>query len=129
MTDVKILKLSSGEEIICNISTNEKNHMKVDRPMKLNAFPKLTKDGSLEESLSLQRWIHFSETNSYDVPKSQIIVITAASYGLSKFYEYCVTKMRMEEEDVDFLPSDEELMEIEAEELFDDFEVTSKTIH
>ena len=128
MTDVKILKLSSGEEIICNISTNEKTHMKVSRPMKLNALPKLQRDGSLEESLSLQRWIHFSETNSYDVPKSQIIVVTAASYGLSKFYEYCVTKLRMEEEDVEF-PSDQELMDIEEEDLYDDFEVISDTIH
>lgn len=102
--------------------------MKVSRPMKLNALPKLQRDGSLEESLSLQRWIHFSETNSYDVPKSQIIVVTAASYGLSKFYEYCVTKMRMEEEDVEF-PSDQELMDIEEEDLYDDFEVISDTIH
>ena len=128
MTNVKILKLSSGEEIICNINTNEKTHISVDRPMKLNAFPKMAKDGSLEESLSLQRWIHFSEKNTYDVPKSQIIVVTQASYGLSKFYEYCITKMRMEEEDVDF-PTNEELAEIEEEELFDDFEVHSRTIH
>lgn len=128
MTNVKILKLSSGEEVICNINTNEKSHLKITKPMKLNAFPKMTRDGSLEESLSLQRWIHFSETDTYDVPKSQIIVVTQASYGLSKFYEYCITKMRMEEEDVDF-PSDEELDEIEEEELFEDFEVSSRTIH
>lgn len=128
MTNVKILKLSSGEEVICNINTNEKSHIKITKPMKLNAFPKMTRDGSLEESLSLQRWIHFSETDTYDVPKSQIIVVTQASYGLSKFYEYCITKMRMEEEDVDF-PSDEELDEIEEEELFEDFEVSSRTIH
>ena len=36
--------------------------------------------------------------------------------------------MRMEEEDVDF-PTNEELSEIEEEELFDDFEVHSRTIH
>ena len=128
MTNVKILKLSSGEEVICNINTNEKTHIKINRPMKLNAYPKMTRDGSLEESLSLQRWIHFSETDTYDVPKSQIIVVTQASYGLSKFYEYCVTKMRMEEEDV-HLPTNEELEEIEESELFEDFDVPSTTVH
>jgi len=128
MTNVKILKLSSGEEVICNINTNEKEHIKINRPMKLNAYPKLSRDGSLEESLSLQRWIHFSETDTYDVPKSQIIVVTQASYGLTKFYEYCVTKMKMEEEDV-HLPTDEELEEIEEEDLFEDFDVPSNTIH
>jgi hypothetical protein len=128
MTNVKILKLSSGEEVICNINTNEKEHIKINRPMKLNAYPKMTRNGSLEESLSLQRWIHFSETDTYDVPKSQIIVVTQASYGLTKFYEYCVTKMKMEEEDVE-LPTDEELMEIEEEDLFEDFDVPSTTVH
>lgn len=96
--------------------------------MKLNAYPKLTKNGSLEESLSLQKWIHFSETDTYDVPKSQIIVVTQASYGLSKFYEFCITKVRMEEEDVE-LPSDEELQAIEEEDLFEDFYVPSNTVH
>ena len=128
MTNVKILKLSSGEEVICNINTKEKEHIKINRPMKLNAYPKMTRDGSLEESLSLQRWIHFSETDTYDVPKSQIIVVTQAYYGLTKFYEYCVTKMKMEEEDVE-LPTDEELMEIEEEDFFEDFDVPSNTIH
>jgi hypothetical protein len=36
--------------------------------------------------------------------------------------------MRMEEEDVEF-PSDQELMDIEEEDLYDDFEVISDTIH
>ena len=128
MTNVKILKLSSGEEVICNINTNSKEHISITRPMKLNAYPKLTKNGSLEESLSLQKWIHVSETDTYDVPKSQIIVVTQASYGLSKFYEFCITKVRMEEEDVE-LPSDEELQAIEEEDLFEDFYVPSNTVH
>jgi len=55
-------------------------------------------------------------------------VVTQASYGLTKFYEYCVTKMKMEEEDV-HLPTDEELEEIEEEDLFEDFDVPSNTIH
>jgi hypothetical protein len=60
MTEVKILKLSSGEEIICNVIDNEsQSFININRPMKLNAIPKHARDGTLEESLSLQRWIHY----------------------------------------------------------------------
>ena len=51
MTEVKILKLSSGEEIICNVDDNEsQSFINISRPMRLNAVPKYARDGSLEES-------------------------------------------------------------------------------
>ena len=38
--NTKILKLSSGEEIICNVAqSSENNHISVMQPMKLNAYP------------------------------------------------------------------------------------------
>ena len=128
--DTKILKLSSGEEIICNVVHNpEKPYVSVVQPMKLNAYPKATRNG-LEEALALQRWIHFSETDTYDIPKSQIIVLTEASYGLSKFYEYCVKKAKIENEDVVPPPTNQELDKIEEEEMWEEFgEPDKDTIH
>ena len=39
--NTKILKLSSGEEIICNVAqSSENNHMSIVQPMKLNAYPR-----------------------------------------------------------------------------------------
>ena len=39
MTQYKNFKLSSGEEIICNVAQNpENNHISVMQPMKLNAY-------------------------------------------------------------------------------------------
>ena len=96
----KILKLSSGEEIICNVVQNvEKPYLSVVSPMKLNSYPKATRNG-IEEALSLQRWIHFAETDTYDIPKSQIIVLTEASLGLTRFYDYCVMKSKREDGNV-----------------------------
>jgi len=127
--NAKILKLSSGEEIICNVVHNPENsYLSVVRPMKLNSYPKATSNG-IEEALSLQRWIHFAETDTYDVPKSQIIVLTEASYGLTKFYEYCVKKSRYEEEEI-LSPSNQELDVIEEEEWDEEFgEPASKLFH
>lgn len=128
--NAKILKLVSGEEIICNVVNNSDNsYVSVIQPMKLNSYPRATSNG-IEEALSLQRWIHFAETDTYDVPKSQVIVLTEASYGLTKFYQYCVKKANWEEEGVMSPPSDEDLMEIEEQEWDEEFgEPDSKLLH
>ena len=90
--NTKILKLSSGEEIICNVAqSSENNHISVMQPMKLNAYPRATRNG-LEESLVFRNGFTFQNLTLIKCPLSQVIVLTNASYGLSKFYEYCVKK-------------------------------------
>jgi hypothetical protein len=120
--NIKILKLSSGEEIICDVVQSlDSPYLSVTSPMKLNSYPKATRNG-IEEALSLQRWIHFAKTNTYDIPKSQIIVLTEASYGLSKFYEYCVSKSRVEDKDVlTGAPTNRELDDIVEEQWDEEF--------
>ena len=131
MTEIqtKIMKLSSGEEIICNVeNSSNPSFLSVSSPMKLQSYPQRTRNG-IEEALSLQRWVHFSENDTYDLPKSHIIVMANASYGLTKFYEYCVNKMNREEEDV-VSPTERQLREIEEEEFEEDFgEPYSKLMH
>jgi hypothetical protein len=127
--NAKILKLSSGEEIICNVVNNpDQSYISVVRPMKLNSWPRATRNG-IEESLSLQRWVHFAETDTYDVPKSQIIVLTEASFGLTKFYLYCVNKAKWEEEGVLNPPTDADLRGIEEEEWDEEFGEPNNTLH
>lgn len=136
MTDdtiTKILKLSSGEEIIAKLM--EETHPKtfvISHPLKLSCIPRATKQG-IEESISLQRWIHFSEDNVYDIPKTQVLVITGASLGLTKFYDHCINRMNAEDESDDLYPTDRQLRSIEEEEdLFDeldDYRITSKLLH
>ena len=137
MTDdtvTKILKLSSGEEIIAQLM--EETHPKtfvISHPLKLNCIPRATKQG-IEESISLQRWIHFSEDNVYDIPKTQVLVITGASLGLTKFYDHCINRMIAEDASDDIYPTDRQLRLIEEEEedLFDDlddYRITSKLLH
>ena len=127
MTDekiTKILKLSSGEEIIARLM--EETHPKtfaVSQPLKLSSIPKATKHG-IEEAISLQRWIHFSEDSVYDIPKSQVLVITGASLGLTKFYEHCITRMEVED-DLSPYPTDRQLRSIDL----DDYRISSKLLH
>jgi len=130
--NVKIMKLSNGEEIIARLIEPVKpTKYIIEYPLKLSSTPKSTKYG-VEESISLQRWIHFSTENTFDVPSHSVIIITNASYGLIKFYEHCLN--RMEAEDKDFVPSPSmrDLDGIEDEDLFDDlddYRISSKLLH
>jgi len=124
--------LSNGEEIIARLIEPVKpTKYIIEYPLKLSSTPKSTKYG-VEEAISLQRWIHFSTENTFDVPSSSVIIITNASYGLIKFYEHCLN--RMEAEDKDFVPSPSmrDLDGIEDEDLFDDlddYRISSKLVH
>ncbi len=130
--NVKIMKLSNGEEIIARLIEPVKpTKYIIEYPLKLSSTPKSTKYG-VEEAISLQRWIHFSTENTFDVPSHSVIIITNASYGLIKFYEHCLN--RMEAEDKDFVPppSIRDLDGIEDEDLFDDlddYRISSKLVH
>lgn len=128
--DTKILKLSSGEEVICNVVNNpEDSFISVVYPMKMQSYPKATRNG-IEESLTLQRWIHFAEEDTFDIDRTNVITMTEASVGLSKFYEHCVKRAKHEDGDVMApLPTDSELDKIEIDEQFDEYEPISKTIH
>jgi hypothetical protein len=131
MTENIILKLSSGEEIVCRLVEDTQSGMiQITNPLLVSTTPRVTSLG-LEESVSLRRWIHFSEEQVYSINKSMVVTKADASLGLSRFYELCVLKMLRDVEDEIRVPTEEELMEIEAEEAFDEWEssLTSKTIH
>jgi len=128
----KIIKLSSGEEIVCKLVEREHNRSyEIENPLKIHTVPKVTNDG-IEEAISLQKWIHFAEEQVFLLEKNKVMVIAEASYGLSKFYEYCIGRMKAEHSDIGEEPSDKELKEIENEELeemFEGYSVNSKLLH
>jgi hypothetical protein len=132
MTDnqVKIMKLSSGEEIVSELITEENpKSFGVRSPLKLLSIPRM-ESGGVEESVSLQRWIHFAEDKDVNIPKAQVLAMANASYGLSKFYEYCVLKLENQAYSEDeYGEYDEEEDWDEDEELLDELESPSKLIH
>ena len=129
--NIKIMKLSSGEEIICTVVTDEHPRTyNVTYPMKVMTIPRVT-GGGIEESLSLTRWIHFAEESIADIPKGQVLAIVNASIGMKRFYEYCVNKLNTEDT-MDRIDEPTDL-ELDAEDDylddFEDIETPSKLIH
>ena len=108
-----IVKLSNGDNIICNVINNFDNTIEVEAPLKLESHARLTKNG-IAESLSLTRWMQpFCDEKKFILQKNSIIINVPASLGLSKYYEFILKKIN----GLDMIePSEKELKQIEVEE-------------
>ena len=122
-TNYRILKLSNGENIICNIKDqNESDIMiEVTAPLKIDIMSRVTEEG-IVEGLALTRWVQpFTDEKDIAINKSTIITMVPASLGMSKYYEYILQNIRKMKlvtsttEDIEE-PSSEELSQIQLEE-------------
>ena len=108
-----IVKLSNGDNIICNVINNLEVSIEVEAPLKLESHARLTKEG-IAESLSLTRWMQpFCDEKKFTLQKNSIIINVPASIGLCKYYEFILKKI----DGLDMIePSEKELKQIEVEE-------------
>ena len=135
--DTKILKLTNGDEIITTLSgKNDTSVVTAHNPLKINSYPRVSKTG-IEESMALSRWVSYGENDSCEIIKNNIVAVTTASVGISKFYEFCVLRMKKGKDALfaEQEPTPQQLKKLEEEldeemidEYFNDYD-TKKTIH
>ena len=128
----QVIKLSNGEDIIATVELTNSDKFKVTEPLKMSTVSNNTEKGVVE-SLGLSRWVQvYSDQPYYSIQKNSVVVMTPASEGLSRYYEYVLRSMGNSEERE---PTDQELDSIELNEdiLDDDFlehwDVDSKVYH
>ena len=138
-TNYQILKLTNGENIICDIKDQNENDviLEVTAPLKMDIMSQITREG-IQEGLALTRWVQpFTDEKDIAINKSAIVTMVPASLGMSKYYEYVlknIKEMRLVDsttEDIE-TPTSKELEQIEWEEDEEMFEVLKKdtiTIH
>ena len=133
--NIKILKLTNGDEIITTLTAVKDNSVvTAHNPLKINSYPRVSKKG-IEESMALSRWVAYGENDSCEIIKNNIVAVTTASIGISKFYDYCVLRMKQGRSANLALqePTDEQLQQIEdelREELMDEYDFDpSDTLH
>ena len=110
----QVVKLSNGEDIICKVENLDSGKFKVTSPLKMSTITKGTDKGAVE-SLGLSRWLQvYSDEPHYIIEKSGVVIMTPASEGLCRYYEYVLKSMAK----IEMLPgpTDKELNEIENEE-------------
>ena len=94
MTDntTRVIKLANGESIVCTCiptRTDEgSDKLHIIQPLKMELKNRVTKKGVVE-ALSLSRWLQpFTESDEFDIEKSNIVTVTSASYALNNYYNF-----------------------------------------
>ena len=132
-TPYKILKLTNGENLICQINDDVDNgEYKINFPMKIEVHSLMTKEGPAE-SLNLSRWIGpYTEQSHFKINSNHILLVVNASEGLCRYYEHVVKEIKQ----LNFsekISSREDLDDINDEEIYDELleelETPNKTIH
>ena len=138
-TNYQILKLTNGENIICDIKDQNENDviLEVTTPLKMDIMSHVTREG-IQEGLALTRWVQpFTDEKDIAINKSTIVTMVPASLGMSKYYEYVlksIREMKLVEsttEDIE-TPTSKELEQIEweeDEEMFEPLKKDTITIH
>ena len=121
----KILKLISGENIICELTEGDGKY-EISRPLLMNVHPNMTRRG-MTESLMLSRWVQpFTEQRYFEIDPKHVIIVLPASPGLSIYYEGVLDKLEGSEK-IDTVDDydDEDIYD----ELLNDLETDSDLIH
>ena len=111
----QIVKLSNGEDIICNVEKNIDGTLQISAQLKMETYNRST-DKGVVESLGLSRWIQpYSDEEKFTIQKNSIVIMTPASSGLTRYYEYVLDNMKNISGEL-IEPSKKDLKKIEKEE-------------
>ena len=144
-TDVRLFKLTNGEDIIAQITENNSNTYSVNNPLLMKVHTRVTNDG-IQEGLHLSRWLQpFCEEKNFTIEKTHVLLSQEVSIGLSRYYEYSLKSFERDEKEIQLPvanhrtvkelkgpePTNNELEEIlkEEEQEFLDLESPSKVYH
>ena len=88
MSNFQVLKLSNGDDVICNLVESGDDSFKITSPLKMDTINRVTKKG-IAESLALTRWIQpYSDQEHYYIQRTSVVVMAEASVGLTRYYQY-----------------------------------------
>ena len=115
-----MVKLSNGEDIICNVEDDSDSLLRISSPLKMETYNRTTEKGMIE-SLGLSRWIQpYSDEDEFTIHKNTVVLMTPVSAGLKRYYEYVLKSM--EDMDLKEKLTEKEIKVIEKEETIEDLE-------
>ena len=126
----KVVKLTNGEEIICQLSDDIDNgEYKINFPLKMEVHSVLTKEGPVE-SLNLSRWIGpYTEQSLFLIKSDHVLLVANASPGLSRYYEHVMKEIKQ----LDTPEKKSTLDNIDDEDVYDELleelETDNNTVH
>ena len=93
-TEYKIVKLTNGENLICQINDDVHNgEYKINFPLKIEVQSLMTKEGPVD-SLNLSRWIGpYTEQSFFSIKSDHVLLVTNASPGLCRYYDHVIREI------------------------------------
>ena len=128
-TPYKIVKLTNGDDLICEVDDHDAIEYKINFPLKMEVSSMTTKEGVVD-SLNLSRWIGpYTEQSFFSIRREHVLVIANASEGLGRYYEH----MRRQIVQLDTPEKRAILDDINDEDIYDELlselETETDTIH
>ena len=129
-TSYKIVKLTNGEEVICQLGDEIINdEYQLNCPLKMQVHSVLTKEGPVD-SLNLSRWIGpYTEQSKFLIKTDHVLLVANASPGLSRYYEHVMKEIKQ----LDAPEKRAYLDDIKDEDVYDDLleelETDNNTVH
>mgnify|MGYP003691439009 FL=1 len=126
----KVLKLSNGEMIICEINAFNNDVYDIMNPLKMEISLIRNSKNDLGETLNLTPWLqHFTDQKYFNIEKNHCILITDASVGLSKYYEYVMLRIDDSWDNGDNLTPEDDTDDDVYDDLLEEIKAESKLIH
>ena len=129
-TPYKIVKLTNGEELICQMGDDVDNgEYKINFPLKMEVHSIITKEGPVD-SLNLVRWIGpYTEQSFFSIKRDHVLLVADASEGLSRYYEHIIKEIKQLDTSKKRSSLDDINDEDVYDELLEDLETDNNTIH
>ena len=93
----KIIKMNSGDDVICKIVMEYDDVFVFERPMALVKNSFVNDDGEPVEHTQLSKWITYTNDIHIFVPKNKVQAIATLAPELTYFYKKSLVKMAREE--------------------------------
>ena len=119
----KIMKLTNGEEIVCQIDDKIVNdEYQLNYPLKIDVRPQMTKRGVVE-ALNLSRWVgSYTSQSLFSVKTEHVLLVAEASEGLCRYYDHVVEEIKRIENNsiTKAIAIDDYLDDIDDEDVYDE---------
>ena len=126
----KVVKLTNGEEIICQLGDDIDNgEYKINFPLKMEVHSFMTKEGPVD-SLNLSRWIGpYTEQSLFLIKSDHVLLVANASPGLSRYYERVMNEIKQLDTPEKRSTLDDIKDEDVYDELLEELKTDSNTVH
>ena len=94
----KVLKMDSGEDVICKVTQEYKDAFIVERPMSITENQQFHEElGEMVNQTGLSKWMNFTNDVTFVIPKGKILSLGNLAPEVTYFYKNICAKMEIAE--------------------------------